>query len=60
MIQMNSFTNRNRVTDVENTLLVTRGIGRGIKYEFGINIYAVLYIKWAPLVAQMVKNLYIK
>ena len=27
MIQMNLFTNRNRVTDVENKLMVTRGKG---------------------------------
>jgi len=41
--------NRNRVTDVENKLVVTSGESRegseGINWEIGIDIYTVLYIK---------------
>ena len=38
--------NRNRVTDVENKLMVTRGKGGGgINWEIGIDIYTLLYIK---------------
>ena len=44
---MNLFTNRNRLTDLENELMVARGErGReGIVREFGINIYTLLYSK---------------
>ena len=47
MLQMN-LQNRNRVTDVENKLMVTGdgGKGRGgINWEIGIDIYTLLYIK---------------
>ena len=52
MIQMNLFTNRNRLTDTEN-LMVTKGdsvMARGgggteINQEFGINIYTLMYIQ---------------
>ena len=37
--------NRNRVADVENKLMVTRGSGGGINWEIGIDIYTLLYIK---------------
>ena len=39
--------NRNRLTDIENKLMVTKGREdhRGIKYKFGINRYTLLYIK---------------
>ena len=38
--------NRNRVTNVENKLMVTSGGGRGGKnWEIGIDIYTLLYIK---------------
>ena len=38
MVQMNKFSNRNRVTDVENKLIVTRiERGRGINWEIGID-----------------------
>ena len=43
---MNLFTNRSRVTDVENKLMVTRGWGGGISWEIGIDIYTLLYIKY--------------
>ena len=38
--------NRNRVTDVENKLMVTKGeSGGGINWEIGIDICTLLYIK---------------
>ena len=44
---MNLFTNRNRLTDIENKLMVTKGeMWRGgINQELGINIYTLLSIK---------------
>ena len=44
---MKLFTNRNRLTDLENELLVARGESwrEGIVREFGINIYTLLYSK---------------
>ena len=46
MVQMNLLQNRNRVMNIENNLMVTRG-GRegGINWEIGIDIYTLLYIK---------------
>ena len=40
--------NRNRLTDIKNKLMVTRGKewGKGIVREFGIDIYTLLYLKW--------------
>ena len=39
---------RNRLTDLENELMVTRGQewGEGIFRELGINMYTLLYLKW--------------
>ena len=39
--------NRNRVTDVENRLMVTRGErgGGGINWEIGIDVDTLLYIQ---------------
>ena len=38
--------NRNRVTDVENKLMVTKGErGGGINWEIGIDTYTLLYTK---------------
>ena len=39
--------NRNRVTDVENKLIVTKGEigGGGINWEMGTDIYTLLYIR---------------
>ena len=38
--------NRNRVTDIENKLMVTKGeSGGGISWDIGIDIYTLLYIK---------------
>ena len=47
MMQMN-LQNRNRLTDLENELMVTRGEGGGkqIVREFGIHMYTLLYLKW--------------
>ena len=44
---MNLFTNRNRLTDLENELMVARGERwrEGIVRESGINIYTLLYSK---------------
>ena len=37
--------NRNRVTDVENKLMVTRGwVEGGINWETGIDLYTLLYM----------------
>ena len=43
---MNLFTNRNRLTDIESKLMVTKGDGWGINQEFGISRYKQLYIKY--------------
>ena len=37
MIQMNLFEGRNRVTDLENKLIVTKEVGREMNYEIGID-----------------------
>ena len=44
---MNLFTNRNRLTDIENKLMVTKGeMWRGgVNQELGINIHTPLYIR---------------
>ena len=53
---------RNRVTDVENKLMVTKGDRRdGTNWEIGIDTYTLLCIKqlmrtWVSLVGQRVKN----
>ena len=44
MVQVNLFTNRNRVTDVENNLMVTRRMGGMDKQEIRINICTLLYV----------------
>ena len=39
--------NRNRLTDIENKLVVAKGWGRaGMDGEIGISRYTPLYIKW--------------
>ena len=45
---MNLFTERNRLTDLENELMLPRGEGegKGIVWEFGMNMYTLLYLKW--------------
>ena len=48
MLQLN-LQNRNRITDLENKLMVTKGerlAGGCINWEFGIDIYILLYLKW--------------
>ena len=49
MIQMNILylQNRNRLKDLKNELMVTRGEGwrEGIVREFGIDMYTLLYLK---------------
>ena len=44
MIQINLFTNRNRLTDLDNGFMVTRR--GGIVREFGINMYTLLNLRW--------------
>ena len=48
MIQMNLFTNINRLTDLENKFMVAKGEeqGEGRIREFGMNMYTLLYVKW--------------
>ena len=36
---------RNRLTHIENKVVVTNGEGGGISWEYGINRYMLLYIK---------------
>ena len=40
--------NRNRLTDIENKLVVAKGVrgGRGLDWEFGISRCKLLYIGW--------------
>ena len=47
MIQINLLQNRNRLTDLENELVVSReeGWGEGLVREFGLNMYTLLYLK---------------
>ena len=46
MMQMNLFTNRNTVTDIESKPMVTSWERGGeINKEIGIDIYTLLYIK---------------
>ena len=45
MIQRTYSQNRNRVTDIENKPVVTRGEkGAGINWEIGIDTYPLLYV----------------
>ena len=44
-VQMNFFQKRERVTDVENNLMVNKEKRGGITWETGIDIYTLLYIK---------------
>ena len=37
---------RNRLTDLENELMVTRGEERGVVREFGVDMYTLPYLKW--------------
>ena len=45
MYKWSYLQNRNRVIDVENKLMVTKGEKGGINWETGIDIYTLLYIK---------------
>ena len=36
----------NRLTDLENEIMVGRSRGEGIVREFGMNMYTLLYLKW--------------
>ena len=47
MVQMNLFKSRNRLIDLEDKFMVTRGEGwrGGIAWELGIDMYTLLYSK---------------
>ena len=46
MAEMNLLQNRNRLIDVENRLVVPRGGGRGIDWEFGVGRGKLLHLEW--------------
>ena len=48
MAQMNLSTYRNRLTDIENRLVVAKGkdVGAGLKWEIGVSRCKLLYIEW--------------
>ena len=47
LIQISLFIKQNRLTGLETKFMVTRGQGleRGIDWEFGIDMYTLLYLK---------------
>ena len=42
-MHISTLQNRNRLTNLENEFTVTRG--EGIDWEFGVDMYALLYLK---------------
>ena len=48
MTQLRMMFNRNRLTDIENRLVVANGEGRrgGVEWEFGISRCKLLYREW--------------
>ena len=48
LIQTNYLQNRNRLTGLENKLVVAgvRERGKGIAREFGMDMYTLLHLKW--------------
>ena len=42
-----TFVNRNRITDIENTLVIAKqeGFGGGMEWRVGVSRYKLLYIK---------------
>ena len=46
MAQMNLLRNRNRLTDIENRLVVSQGEERSVMdWEFGVSRYKVLHLE---------------
>ena len=45
MWNLKNDTKQNRLTDIEDKLMVTKGERGGINWEFGTNRYTQLYIK---------------
>ena len=46
MAQMNLLQNRNRLTDIENRLVVSQGEERSVMdWEFGVSRYKVLHLE---------------
>ena len=37
--------NKNRLTDIENKVMVTKGERRDVNYKYGVKRYTLLYIK---------------
>ena len=54
MIQKTLFTNKNRLTDIENKLWLPKGTVGGINLEFEINIcyYCILVQQFASLMGK--------
>ena len=52
---MNLSTNRNRLTDLENRLVVAKGEGveGRMDWEFGVSRYKLLYIGWIKSKVQL-------
>ena len=48
MAQLNLLQNRNRLTDIDNRLVVAKGDGggSGIYWEFGVGRCKLLYLEW--------------
>ena len=48
MAQRNYLQNRNRLTDIENRLVVAKGErgGSGMDWEFGVSKGKLLHLKW--------------
>ena len=47
MVDQSFWSNRNRLTDLENKDMVARGRdGGGMVGEVGMDMYTLLYIKW--------------
>ena len=45
-MNFSAFTNRDRLTDLEDKPMVTRGrVGRGVDWEFGMDMHTLLLLK---------------
>ena len=56
MVQMNRFT-KQRVTDVENKFIVTKGkVGGRINWEIWIDIYILLHIRYMCVSCSVVSD----
>ena len=46
MAQMNPSTKHNRLIDIENRLVVAKGAGSGMDWEFEVSRCKLLYLEW--------------